>query len=156
MQGLRSVIQPKQNHGENKLSLKDAAIVRPEVFRVRMNDGMAGRTDGRNIWIDDRLDAIQEKCVIAHEAVHIEMGHSTLQREPVEMAVRYETAKRLLPDMSLGCSGESLKISAQELGVTRQVLMDRAATLTDAQAAKAGCLSCRLCPAIAYRFPAVP
>jgi hypothetical protein len=43
---------------------------------------------------------------------------------------------------------------ARNLGVTRQVLMDRAATLSDAQAEAVGCLDCRLCPVIAARFPA--
>jgi hypothetical protein len=43
---------------------------------------------------------------------------------------------------------------ARNLGVTRQVLMDRAATLSDAEAELAGCLDCRLCPVIAARFPA--
>jgi len=125
------------------------------VYKVRMPDGVPERTDGVNIWIDDRLNEIQEKCAVAHALVHIERGHSTLQREDVEMEVRYETAKRLLPlDAIAGvCTeGLTLKQIAAELGVTRQVLMDRAATLTDDQALSAGCLACRKCPAIAARF----
>lgn len=74
--------------------------------------------------------------------------------EYVEMAVRYETARRLLPDMSAGCAAESLAISARNLGVTRRVLMDRSATLTDAEISRAGCESCQLCPALKYRFQA--
>lgn len=126
------------------------------IFKVRMPDGVAARTDGTNIYIDDRLDEIQEKCAIEHEIVHIERGHTTLQPESIEMGVRYETAKRLLPleDIAGVCkNGKSLKMIARELGVTRQVLMDRAATLTDAQAVAAGCLECRLCPVISARYP---
>lgn len=131
---------------------KDAAL-RPAIFRVRMNDGVAARTDGVNIYADDRLNDVQLKCAVLHEKIHIERGHSTVQREAVELAVRYETAKRLLPDMSEGCgSAKTLAAAARNLEVTRQVLMDRAVTLTDAEAEKVGCLSCLKCPAMAARF----
>ena len=130
-----------------------------QIHVVRMSDGVAARTDGVDIWVDDRLNAIQEKCAIAHEEIHIERGHSTVQVEAVEMAVRYETARRLLPDENLRpggprCTGPTLAARARNLGVTRQVLMDRAATLTDAQAEAVGCLSCRLCPIVDARHPA--
>lgn len=121
-----------------------------------MPDGVAARTDGERIWIDDRLDEIQERCAIAHEEVHIERGHSTVQPESIEMSVRYTVAKRLLPleEVAGVCkTGKSLKMIARELGVTRQVLMDRSATFTDAEAVAAGCLECRLCPVISARYP---
>ena len=129
------------------------------VFRVRMPDGVAARTDGVDIWIDERLNEVQEKCAIAHEVEHISRGHSTLQPEAEEMSVRYAVARTLLPDDNLRpdgprCTGATLAARARNLGVTRQVLMDRAATLTDAQAESVGCLDCRLCPVIAARFPA--
>lgn len=126
------------------------------VFKVRMHDGVAARTDGENIFIDDRLDEIQAKCAITHELVHIERGHSAVQPESIEMAVRYETARRLLPlDEIVGVckNGKSLKMIARELGVTRQVLMDRAATLTEPQMQIAGCFTCRLCPIVNARYP---
>jgi hypothetical protein len=129
------------------------------VYRVRMPDGVPERTDGVNIFIDDRLDAIGERCAIAHAMIHIERGHSTLQREDVEMSVRYETAKRLLPlDSVIGVckEGRTLKQIARDLGVTRGVLMDRAATLTDAQAAMVGCMMCRKCPVMDARYAGHP
>jgi Zn-dependent peptidase ImmA (M78 family) len=112
-----------------------------------------------DIWVDDRLNPVQERCAIAHETIHIERGHSTVQTEAVEMSVRYETARRLLPDSNLDpdgprCQGSTLAQVARNLGVTRQVLMDRAATLTDAQAEQVGCLTCRLCPIVEARYPA--
>ena len=120
-----------------------------------MTDGVAARTDGVDIWIDDRLNEVQEKCAIVHEEIHIERGHSTVQTEAVELAVRYEAARRLLPDTGIGtCNGSTLAQVARGLGVTRQVLMDRAATLTDEETVRAGCLSCRLCPIIDARYPA--
>jgi hypothetical protein len=129
------------------------------VYRVRMPDGVPERTDGVNIYIDDRLDAIGERCAIAHALIHIERGHSTLQREDVEMAVRYENARRLLPlDAIIGVckEGRTLKKIARSLGVTRGVLMDRAATLTDEQAKMVGCGMCRKCPVMAARFAGHP
>jgi len=123
-----------------------------------MPDGMAARTDGVDIWVDDRLNDVQLKCAVAHEQVHIELGHSTVQTEAIEMQVRYITARRLLPDSNLAedgprCEGSTLAQVARGLGVTRQVLMDRAATLTDAQAEAVGCLTCRLCPIVEARYP---
>lgn len=126
------------------------------IYRVRMNDGVAARTDGVNIYLDDRLSPVQEKCAIAHEAIHIERGHGTLQREEVEMSVRYETAQRLLPsDIMAGriCrDAADLKTAAAALEVTRQVLMDRAVTLTRDQSIAAGCFSCLKCPSQAAKM----
>jgi hypothetical protein len=125
------------------------------VFRVRMPDGVAAKTDGRDIWIDDRLNDVQARCAILHEEIHIERGHNKVQPEPVEMSVRFETAMRLLPLDTLfaGCrKGGTLAAVARELQVTRQVLMDRAATLTDQQAEQAGCGTCRACPVMQARY----
>jgi hypothetical protein len=128
-----------------------------KVVRVRLEDGYAGCTDGETIWLDDRLNAIQMLCALLHELVHIEMGHKSHQTDDIEMVVRYEVARRLLPlDRLVGvCKDQSLKALAIELGVTQQVLMDRAATLTDAQAKAAGCWACRKCPVMAARFGAL-
>jgi hypothetical protein len=112
---------------------------------------VAARTDGVDIWLDDRLNEVQERCAIAHESEHIRRGHSTVQVEAEEMSVRYTVAKQLLPELR-GCQGSTLAAAARNLGVTRQVLMDRSATLTDQQAEAAGCLSCLLCPVIQARF----
>jgi hypothetical protein len=120
-----------------------------------MADGVAARTDGVDIWVDDRLNEIQEKCAIEHELEHIARGHSTIQPEAIEMSVRYAVAKRLLPDdLVPACNPElkSLAAVARDLGVTRQVLMDRAVTATDEQVRANGCLSCFKCPAIAARY----
>jgi len=129
------------------------------VYMVRMPDGVPSRTDGVDIYLDDRLDDVGIRCQIVHEQIHIERGHSTLQTEDVEMSVRYETAKRLLPlDMIVGVckEGRSLAQIARELNVTRQVLMDRAATLTDEQARLAGCMDCGKCPVIQARYSGHP
>lgn len=123
-----------------------------EIFRVRMPDGVAARTDGVNIYLDDRLNEVQERCAIEHETVHIERGHSTQQVEAVEMSVRYEAAVRLIPDPSVPCVGNTLAARARNLGVTRQVLMDRAATMNDAEAVAGGCVECLMCPSMEARY----
>ena len=126
-----------------------------QVHRVKMDDGFVGRTDGVDIWVDERLGAIQLLCTLMHEIVHIEWGHSEHQPEHVEMAVRYETARRLLPlDRIVGVCKEDkpLETIARELSVTKRVLMDRAATLSDNEMLSAGCLACRKCPAINARL----
>lgn len=123
-----------------------------KVFRQRLADGYAGYTDGVDIYLDDRLDAIQTMCTLVHETVHLEWGHKGHQPEAVEMAVRYETARRLLPDYRAGeCRGTTISEVAANLFVTRQVLMDRAASASDALASLGGCFECQLCPSIKIR-----
>ena len=125
-----------------------------QIFRQRLADGYAGYTDGVDIFLDDRLNAEQTLCTLLHESIHLERGHVGHQPEEVEMSVRYETARRLLPlDRIAGVckNGKSLGELAKALCVTRQVLMDRAATLSDAQASDAGCWDCQKCPAIQMR-----
>lgn len=123
------------------------------IVRQRMQDGIHGQTDGQTIYLDDRLSAVQMFCTVVHELVHVERGHSRQQPEQVETEVRYEAARRILAveDMVGRCSGD-LDDTARTLRVTRQVLMDRAVTLTDAQAHRVGCPECRACPAMAARF----
>jgi hypothetical protein len=129
-----------------------------KVVLVRLENGYAGCTDGETIWLDERLNAAQMVCALLHELIHIERGHTSHQTEAVELEVRYEVARRLLPlDRIVGvCKGQTLKAMAAQLGVTQQVLMDRAATLSDAQAEAAGCWACRKCPVIAARYAGHP
>lgn len=138
------------------MSLKSVALKNgPVVNRVRLEDGYAGLTDGKDVWVDDRLNAVQLMCTLMHELIHIELGHSTHQTEAIEMAVRYETARRLLPsDRLTGSCKEAanLRDAANNLSVTSQVLIDRGACLTDQEAATAGCKECRKCPAMQFRF----
>ena len=124
-----------------------------EVVFGRLPEGVHGYTDGTKIYVDDRLTAAQLLCTLVHEGIHIERGHTTRQLEAVEMGVRYETARRLLPlDRIAGaCKSGKLSEIAKGLGVTKRVLMDRAVTLTDQEASDAGCFDCQLCPAIQMR-----
>jgi hypothetical protein len=124
-----------------------------QVVIGRLPEGVHGYTDGERIFVDDRLTAEQLLCTLLHESIHIERGQGTKQLESEEMSVRYETARRLLPlDRLVGvCKSGPLSQTAKLLGVTKRVLMDRAATLTDSQASEAGCWECQACPAIRMR-----
>ena len=124
-----------------------------KVFLERLPEGYAGYTDGEDIFLDERLNGAQMLCTLTHEMIHLELGHKGHQPEEVEMQVRYETARRLLPlDRIIGvCKSGTIADTARKLGVTRQVLMDRAATLCDRDASEAGCWECQKCPAIQFR-----
>ena len=128
-------------------------LVVVEVVIGRLPAGVHGYTDGVRIFVDDRLSAAQLLCTLVHEGIHIERGQGTRQLEAVEMGVRYETARRLLPVERIAGACKSGKLSeiAKGLGVTKRVLMDRAVTLTDQEASEAGCWDCQLCPAIKMR-----
>lgn len=129
------------------------------VYKVPMPDGCAARTDGVNIWVNEQLNDIETRCAVEHEMIHIERGEGTVQPEHIEMIVRYETARRLLPlDLIVGVckNGKTLGQVATELGVTKRVLMDRAVTLSSGQAQIAGCFSCLKCPSVAARMADMP
>ena len=117
------------------------------IYRVRMADGAAARTDGVSIWVNEDLNEIEERCAVAHEMEHIRRGEGTCQPEYVELEVRYAVAAQLLPDLdTIPCEGDDLAEIARFWGVTRRVLMDRAVTLTREQSITAGCFSCLKCP----------
>lgn len=123
-----------------------------QIWTERLPDGVQGYTDGVDIWVDDRLNAIQLMCTLMHELIHIERGHGVRQLESEEMSVRYETARRLLPlSGPRRCGSGTLSENAKALGVTKRVLMDRAASLSDSQASAVGCWDCQRCPAIQMR-----
>lgn len=124
-----------------------------QVFIVPLPEGVHGYTDGTDIYLNESLNAVQMLCALTHEAIHVERGQGTRQLESEEMSVRYETARRLLPlDRIVNvCKSGTLSETAKKLGVTKRVLMDRAATLTDKQASDAGCWECQKCPAIQVR-----
>jgi hypothetical protein len=123
------------------------------VLIVPLPESVHGYTDGVDIYLNESLNAVQMLCALTHEAIHVERGHCVRQLESEEMAVRYETARRLLPlDRIAGvCKSGTLSETAKRLGVTKRVLMDRAATLSDREASDAGCWDCQKCPAIAMR-----
>lgn len=89
-------------------------------------------TDGRRIWIDPALTAVERRCFLAHEAIHIKHGHDGCQPPAVERQVCLEAARFLVRFEDLQrVAGWSRNpwVMAEELDVTEQVMLDRLATL---------------------------
>lgn len=107
---------------------------------VRMPDGVPGRTDGlRVIWLDNRLQQVERRCALAHELVHVELGHDGCQRPCIEHEVRVATARNLITIERLcqqAAWARSLQELADELWVTTDVLTDRLETLTPDETAQ--------------------
>lgn len=99
------------------------------IYKRMRDDKMMACTDGRGtIWLDDRLTYEESRCALMHELIHIEYGHMGHQDEETEQAVRFETAKKLVewPDLILAIMwGTNLAEVAREVGVTKDVLIDR-------------------------------
>lgn len=95
----------------------------------RPHPGSPGATGGHTrIWLDPRMSQVERRCVLAHELVHLERGHSGCQPPAVERAVRAETARRLVATEDLAGAVPwvlSLIELADELWVTPLVLADR-------------------------------
>jgi hypothetical protein len=99
-----------------------------------------GITDGHStIWLDSRLLQVERRCVLAHEMIHIERGHTECQKTAAEIGVRVEAARRLIAmEDLLRCKrwARSVWELADELWVTPEVLADRIAYLTVAESAE--------------------
>lgn len=123
------------------------------IVRRRLPDGVHSQNDGTIVAIDDRLNAAAMFVALQHEMIHLERGHVGHPRA-AEMEVRLETAVRCLPVDALAgrCHGRAPEVLARELGVTPDVIEDRAATLTEAEADLLGCASCQACAVMRYRF----
>lgn len=89
-----------------------------------------------NLWIDPRLTDTEQRCALAHETVHLERGHIGCQPPAVELDVREQTARSLIPIDDLIAHArwtQSLQELAAELDVIVEVLEDRLLTLTDCE-----------------------
>lgn len=123
------------------------------IIRRRLPDGVHSQNDGLVVTVDDRLNPVQMFVAVQRELVHLEWGHVG-HPKAAEADVRLETALRCLPMEALmgECRGHTVDGAARKLGVTPDVLEDRAATLTEAEAGLLGCASCRACAVMRYRF----
>jgi len=102
------------------------------IIWARPHPDMVAATDGRRIWIDPAVTAVERRCFLAHEAIHIKHGHNGCQPPAVERQVCLEAAQFLVRFEDLlsvvswsRCPAEM----AEELDVTEEVLLDRLATL---------------------------
>lgn len=93
----------------------------------RLPGFLVAATDGRTIYVDDRLTLRERRCAIYHELVHVEMGHRECQPAAVEKKVRAAAAARLVSWETVwehAPWAHSLDELAEELMVTRSVLSD--------------------------------
>lgn len=89
-----------------------------------------------NLWVDPRLSRAELRCALAHETVHLERGHVGCQPPAVELDVREQAARSLIPIDDLVAHARwahSIQELAAELDVIVQVLEDRIRTLTQGE-----------------------
>lgn len=105
----------------------------------RPHPATPGATNGVDmIWLDPRMNQVERRCVLTHELVHLERGHTGCQPPAVEHAVRTETARRLIGlDQLLRAMPWAMSVPelADELWVTELVLLDRLRTLSEVERA---------------------
>lgn len=107
------------------------------VFVQRLDDNVVGLTDGVNrIWLDDRLNQVEMRCVLTHEMAHMHLKHAACQPLVVEMRVCQIAARWLISmeDLArvLPWSHDLYELAA-ELHVTPQTLRDRLHGMTVAE-----------------------
>ena len=107
---------------------------------------------GQTVWINGKphielahdLGHIQQRCTLAHELHHLEIGQPcTPYCGGNERTVVEATARWLLPDIdALGghLADQDIDTAARELEVTRQVLIDRLTTLSADEETRLGAL----------------
>lgn len=100
-----------------------------DVRRVALPSGFRGVTDGRTIWLHNRLSQRERRSSLAHELAHHRLGHDSCQPPAVEERVRAEAARWLLPDIVVVGDAlawaTSLDEAADELWVDRRTLQAR-------------------------------
>lgn len=98
-------------------------------------DRLAAVTDGHStIWLDDRLTSVEQRCVLTHELVHLELSHVGHQPPAIEAKVRERTARWLVPLDQLWEVRHwqgPLHLLAEDPGITVAVLHDRLRWLTE-------------------------
>lgn len=96
-----------------------------------MPSNVLGYTDGRSyIWLNrhEVRSQAEARCVLAHELVHLGMGHLGHQPLAVERRVRQAAATLLITLAALASEirwTQDVHELAEQLGVTPAVLRDR-------------------------------
>lgn len=101
--------------------------------------GMSGATDGRRIYLERNLLQVERRCTLAHELVHVDMGHVGCQPPDVEWDVRRRTARKLLTVgqvVRVAPWAHDVAEAADELWVTHRVLMDYLHSVTEDECAQ--------------------
>jgi hypothetical protein len=92
--------------------------------------------DGAHVWMArDQLQA-ERRCTLTHELVHLEWGHMGEQPPAIELAVRVEASRRLIPIEDLvrvAVWAHGLEEAAEELWVDEETLQTRLDSLAPAE-----------------------
>lgn len=102
------------------------------IIWTRPHPEVVAATDGRRIWIDPALTSAERRSYLAHEAFHIQRGHTECQSPAVERQIGLEVARFLISfeDLKRVVAWSSCPaVMAEELEVTEQVVLDRLSTL---------------------------
>lgn len=67
------------------------------VLVARLPGSLAGVTDGSTVWLDHRSFQWEATRTLAHELVHVELGHDSRQSEDMEQQVDMLAYSRLFP-----------------------------------------------------------
>lgn len=117
------------------------ALGRIKLETVELPYGIDGRTNGKVIQLSRRLSQREARCTLAHEIVHIELGHVGCQPRAIEARVNQIAAIRLIDLHALRDAlrwGMSAFEIAEALDVTEPVLNDRMGALTGEEMAWLG------------------
>jgi len=111
-----------------------AAELGVRVVATRLPGFLVAATNGRTIYLDERLTLREKRCAITHELVHIESGHSECQPPAVERKVRALAARRLVSWEAVwehAPWANSIDELAEDVMVTKSVLSDWIASLPE-------------------------
>lgn len=98
--------------------------------------GIHSATDGRRIVMARGLTQTQRRCALAHELVHIDMGHTRHMPPVVEKQVHRRTANRLITWEALvdtAVWATSIREWSRDLWVTPTVFHARIDALTSVE-----------------------
>jgi hypothetical protein len=92
------------------------------IFWRDLGHGVRGKTDGKDVWVHNRLLQVERRCVAAHEQEHLRRGHTSCVPGPEEDRVKFAAAKWLLPDPhkvadAIVWSGNDIELAADHLWV---------------------------------------
>lgn len=100
------------------------------IFWRDLGHGVRGKTDGKDVWVSNKLLQVERRCVAAHEQEHLRRGHTSCVPGTEENRVRFAAAKWLVPDPhkvadAIVWSGNDVVLAADHLWVDVPTMLAR-------------------------------